>query len=93
MPRAWVVLGLPTLSLTLIGSIAGNGEETMIAFVEADFDDIKLTLCKHGAFLSGEVTWKIAGDESAETEPLLGNLCKLTCVLKDSEQGDLLKAA
>jgi len=54
---------------------------------------ITLTLDKSGALMSGILSWGVAGDETSDLEPLLGQIVRLEASITDGEQGDLLRAA
>jgi len=92
-PCGWIDISLPKTSLSLTGRISGVTEGASISLTEAVVDGIVLSLADKGALMSANLSWIVSGDEASDLEPLLGRLCRIGCVIQDSGQGDLLKAA
>jgi len=77
----------------ITGKITGVENNHGLTLKQADLSAVVLSLYDKGAILSGEISWSIAGDETSDTESLLGRLCKLHAVVQDSGQQDMLKVA
>lgn len=92
-PRAYFQLVLAG-DFDMGGSIAGNAEtnEKLVVTV-GTLSNAKLDLCPLGALLSGKITWKAAGDEVSDAEPLLGKLCMAKFVVRGMQQLDLFREA
>lgn len=86
-------MGLPQFDAIATGRINGVEGDHGITLAQADLTGVAIALYDKGGWLSGELTWAVAGDEVTDLEPLLGRVCMLHVVVQDSGQGDLLKAA
>lgn len=87
---AWS-LTLHETQFTVTGSIAGPGGKDKLKLTEATLEGIEVTFTKLGAVVSGQLVWKIAGDEASDAEPLLGRECLAVWVLEDGGQQDMLR--
>lgn len=94
-PLAYFTISLDGCEYTVGGSIAGNAEagERLIIPSAATLSGVKLVLVPLGALLSGELSWKAAGDEVADAEPLLGKLCMASLTIFGPVQVDWVKDA
>lgn len=108
MPNGWASrsfyddMGAPYVKLDMAlrkfeaiatGRINGVEGDHGITLTQADLTGVAVSLYDKGGWLSGELTWAVAGDEVTDLEPLLGRVCMLHVVVQDSGQQDLLKAA
>ena len=82
-------LTLHKTAFVLAGAIDEPGGEGM-RFTEAAVDSLELTFTKLGAVASGQVVWKVAGDEAGDIETLLGQQCRADWHLTDGGQEMLL---
>lgn len=86
----WTLV-LHETAFTVTGHISGPGGKDKMNLVEATLDSIEVTFTKLGAVVSGQLAWKIAGDEAGDAEPLLGRECLAVWVLEDGGQQDMLR--
>lgn len=91
-PIARMIIHLPMLKFTATGVIRGGADVDKLTLTGAQLSNVCLTLVDKGAYLAGELTWGVAGDEVSDLEQLLGRLCMLHLVLQDSGQQSLLDA-
>ena len=87
---AWTLV-LHKTNFTVTGYITGPGGKDKLKLAEATLEGIEVTFTKLGAVVSGQLVWKIAGDEASDAEPLLGRECLAVWVLEDCGQQDMLR--
>lgn len=92
-PITRLSLKLRKVRLTATGVIRGTLEADRVTLTDATLDDIEIDLADKGANLSGSLSWKTAGDESSDLEPLLGRVCIFHAIVQDGGQQDLLQSA
>ena len=94
-PLAYFGVDLSASDYTVGGSIRGNAEtgEKLVIPPAATLSGVKLALVPLGALLSGELSWKAAGDEVADAEPLLGKRCMASLTIFGPVQVDWVKDA
>lgn len=94
-PLAYFGIDLSAADFTVGGSIRGNADtgEKLAIPAAATLSGVKLALVPLGAMLSGELSWKAAGDEVADAEPLLGKLCMVSLTIFGPVQVDWVKDA
>lgn len=93
LPISFDVINLEPRDLSLTGSVTGTQHEDGVSFNTARLESVTLELCKLGAWMSGEIIWELAGDESGDLVPLHGNECKVNWVIQDARQEDLVDRA
>lgn len=94
-PLAYFTIALEGQDYTVGGSIRGSvktGEHLVIP-AAATLSGVKLTLVPLGALLTGTLSWKAAGDEVADAEPLLGKLCMVALRIFGPVKVDWVKGA
>lgn len=94
-PLAYFTLALEGQDYTVGGSISGNADtgEKLVIPPAATLSGVKLVPVPMGALLTGELSWKAAGDEVADAEPLLGKLCMARLTIFGPVQVDWVKDA
>lgn len=88
--RLWISLHGTEFRLT--GKIGIPEDEDHLKLIDATLSDLELYLMPNGAALSGHIRWKVAGDESADAEGMLGKTCSADWSLFPPVQADMLKA-
>lgn len=73
-------------------AVIGDRAHNLTIRAGAELSKVSLTLQPNGFLLSGSFAWKVAGDESADAEPLIGRLCNLVLTI-ERPQSDLLRPA
>lgn len=94
-PLLRAILSLPKREYTVVGRVQHNADASVgsLAFTDATLSGMAVTFTDLGGELSGELRWTAAGDEIADAEPLLGQLARVEWLVRDAEQGDLLRDA
>jgi hypothetical protein len=77
------------LALTVTGVIRGATETARLVLLQAELTGVELEVCELGAYLSGTLSWRAAGDEVSDVEDLLGRTCVAKFAVFGSQQQDL----
>lgn len=79
---------------TVTGKIKGPADtDEGIVLKQAEWNGATFDLRRNSALLSGEISWKVEGDEASEIEPLIGRDCLLAFLIQDAQQKDMFRAA
>lgn len=91
-PVVPLIVANPLRSFTATGVLRrGDGPSASILKVSnAEFEKLELILCAKGAYMSGSLSWEVAGDEASDLEPLLGRDCGAKLSLETDRQLDLI---
>lgn len=89
-PHVRAEISLMKFDAEATGVIRGRANE-YIKLAGAKVTGVSLMLTEKGANLAAELTWKVAGDEVSDLEPLLGRTCVLTVTIADGGQQDAFR--
>jgi DNA segregation ATPase FtsK/SpoIIIE-like protein len=90
VPYINVTMTAHRFECTVTGRIKGTAEtDEGITLKQANWSGATFDLRTNSALLSGEISWKIAGDEASDIEPLIGRDCLLAFVIQDAQQKDM----
>lgn len=93
-PYVRMTLGIEDIAFEINGTIKGNvNKGEIMRFSQGTLASLSIELRDKGALVSGEITWKVAGDEVSDVEPMLAQTVACHFVLLDPRQADLLVEA
>lgn len=93
-PYVRMTLGIEDIAFEINGTIRGNKNKgEFMRFAQGTLASISIELRDKGALVSGEITWKVAGDEVSDVEPVLAQTVACHFVLLDPRQADMLVEA
>ena len=94
-PVSVITIGRKHIVYQFAGVITGNvnKDEQLKLAKDTEVCKCELQLAPNGAFLSGQLLWKVRGDETEDLEPLLGQTCMLNGLIVLPEQIDAFAQA